>query len=169
MGVSGPVAFAVLLIASLVSFGMLYASGETLYSMMHRAETDHTAIALKMKTSELVLQNYTYDTNTNVTVYDITFTVLNAGNTLSPEKWTYIFDGFLDNTSVVGSTEKYLLPGEAINVTVQNMQKENGVVHSLVISTEVGCGLKIKWEWSGNVTDGSPQVIGSAWYCPVEG
>ncbi len=169
MGVSVPAAFAVLLIATLVSFGMLYVSSENAYSMVHEATEDYNQMALKVKTAELGLEGYTYTTLPNVTVYDITFNITNLGTTLSPPKWTYIYDGDLTASKVLASGDEYLLPGEWTTVTVQNLQKDPTDVHSLVISTEVGCGLKIKWRWEGNTTNGSPRVISSAWYCPVEG
>ncbi len=169
MGVSGPAAFAVLLIAVTVSFGMLYASGETLYSMMKEAGSDYNEMVVKVRTSHLELVNYSYSTLPNATVYDMTFAILNAGSTLSPNEWGYIYDGMMDSTSVVGPSSEYLLPGETAQVSVINVPKVNGTAHSLVISTEIGCGLKIKWEWLGNATDGAPRVIGSAWYCPGEG
>jgi len=169
MGVSVPAAFAVLLIATLVSFGMLYVSSENAYSMVHQATEDYNQMALKAKTSELELTGYNYSTQSNVTVYDITFNITNEGSTLSPAKWTYIYNGDLTTSKVLTSGREYLLPGEWMELTVQNLQKDQTVVNSLVISTEVGCGLKIKWKWVGNATNGSPQVISSAWYCPVEG
>jgi len=170
MGVSVPAAFAVILMAALVSFGMLYVSSENAYSMVHDATEDYNRMTIKTKTSELELAGYNYTTQPNVTVYDITFNVTNVGSTLSPSRWTFIYDGVVTNTAVLISSSKiYLLPGEWIGVTVQNLQKDATQVHSLVISTEVGCGLKIKWKWVGNTTNGSPQVVSSAWYCPVEG
>jgi len=169
MGVSGPVVFAVLLISTIVSFGMLYASGESAYSMFHKASVEYNAMQLKLRTAELKLVNYSCQTLPNLTVYDISFNITNAGSILSPPKWVYIYDGELAGASVVGPAVKYVLPGENVVVTVQNVPKVANVTHSLVISTEVGCALKIKWEWVGNSTNGWPQVIGSAWYCPVEG
>ncbi|WP_457750909.1 hypothetical protein [Thermococcus sp.] len=169
MGVSGPVVFAVLLISTIVSFGMLYASGESVYSMFHKASLEYNAMQLKLHTAELKLMNYSYQTLPNLTVYDISFNITNTGSTLSPVKWAYIYDGEIGSTSVVGPTLKYVLPGDNVVVTVQNVLKVANVTHSLVVSTEVGCGLKIKWEWVGNSTNGWPRVIGSAWYCPVEG
>ncbi|MCD6373708.1 MAG: hypothetical protein J7L37_09250 [Thermococcus sp.] len=169
MGLSVPAAFAVLLMATLVSFGVLYVSSENAYSLMRHAAEDYNQMVLKAKTSELELTGYSYSTQPNVTVYDITFNITNEGSILSPVKWVYIYNGGLTGSKVLTSNRKYLLPGEWIGVTVQNLQKDRTQVHSLVISTEVGCALKIKWEWIGNATSGSPQVISSAWYCPVEG
>ncbi|WP_258084072.1 hypothetical protein [Thermococcus thermotolerans] len=167
MGVSVPAAFAVLLIAMLVSFGMLYVSSENAYSMVHEATDDYNRMVLRTKTSELELTGYNYTVGTGF--YDITFNITNRGSTLSPVRWTYIFDGIVTTTSVVAPGREYLLPGEWTAVTVQNLQTDPTITYSLVVSTEVGCGLKIKWKWVGNTTNGSPQVVSSAWYCPVEG
>ncbi len=167
MGVSVPAAFAVLLIAMLVSFGMLYVSSENAYSIVHEATEDYNQMVLRTKTSELELTGYNY--TVGVGFYDITFNITNQGSTLSPARWTYIFDGVVTTTSVVAPSREYLLPGEWTTVTVQNLQVDPTITYSLVVSTEVGCGLKIKWKWVGNTTNGSPQVVSSAWYCPVEG
>jgi len=169
MGVSGPVAFAVLLIATLVSFGMLYSSGENAYFMIHEAGADYNSMVLKTKTAELALVGYNYTTQSSVLVYDITFNVTNRGCTLEPGKWAFLYNGEIDNSSVLLNAGKYLLPGQQFNITVQNVPKVANETQSLVISTEVGCGLKIQWEWVGNSTNGSPRVTGSAWYCPGEG
>lgn len=167
MGVSVPAAFAVLLIATLVSFGMLYVSSENAYSMVHQATEDYNQMVLKAKTSKLELTGYNYTIVTGF--YDITFNITNEGSTLSPAKWTYIYNGDLAASEILTSSREYLLPGEWMELTVQNLRMNQTLVNSLVISTEVGCGLKIKWKWVGNATNGSPQVISSAWYCPVEG
>ncbi|NJE04846.1 hypothetical protein E3E36_01500 [Thermococcus sp. M36] len=169
MGVSVPAAFAVVLIAALVSFGVLYVSSENAYSEIHGALEDYNRMVLKERTIRLELSGYSFATLSNVTVYDITFNITNAGSVTSPTRWAFIYDGVIAAPSVVSPRTEYLLPGEWANVTVLNVQKDPGVVHSLVVSTEVGCALKVKWEWVGNTTSGAPQVVSSAWYCPVEG
>ncbi|CAD5244570.1 hypothetical protein [Thermococcus camini] len=169
MGLSVPAAFAVIVTAALVSFGLLYTSGESAYSMIHEAGEDYNQMVLRAKTAELALSSYNYTTDGTVLVYDMTFNLTNEGTTLSPARWAFIYDGRLDDSAILISGDEYLLPGDSMTVTVQNIPKVELEVHSLVISTEVGCALKVKWEWVGNRTNGSPRVVGSAWYCPVEG
>ncbi|WP_297464257.1 hypothetical protein [Thermococcus sp.] len=136
--------------------------------MIHGAAEDYNRMVIVERTAELELGNYTYETLPDLTVYDITFNITSAGSTLSPPEWAFIYDGTLVDSKVRVSGGKYLLPGEWLTVTVQNVPKDTGV-HALVVSTEVGCGLKIKWRWVGNAANGSPRVIGGAWYCPVGG
>ncbi|WP_297069047.1 hypothetical protein [Thermococcus sp.] len=169
MGLSVSVTFAILLTATLVSFGILYTSFENAYISLHEASTDQNAALLKMRTALLELSSYRNTTLGNVSFYDVNFTLTNAGCTLSPPKWRFVYDGTYDTFSdIVVQDIEYLLPGDSINVTVQNVPKDS-TVHSLVINTGTGCSMKIKWEWVGNQTQGSAEVLGSAWYCPVEG
>ncbi|WP_297439383.1 hypothetical protein [Thermococcus sp.] len=169
MGLSVSATFAILLTATLVSFGMLYTSFENAYTLVHEASADQNAALLKAKTAMLELSSYSNTTLDNVSFYDINFTLTNDGCTLSPPQWRFVYDGTYDTTSdVVVQDEEYLFPGDSINVTVQNVPKDS-TVHSLVINTETGCNMKIKWKWVGNQTQGTAEVLSSAWYCPVEG
>ncbi len=170
MGFSVSAAFALLLTAALVSAGTLYLAAENAYSQISAASSDHNSALLMARTSLLEAGLYNYSTISGISLYNITFNITNRGSTLSPGRWSFIYDGTLVTTSGTVSVQNtpYLLPGETTLVTVQNVPKDT-VVHSLVISTETGCSLKIKWEWTGNTTVGSPRLVTTAWYCPVEG
>lgn len=170
MGFSVSAAFALLLTAALVSAGTLYLAMENAYSQISAASSDYDSALLMAKTSLLEADIYNYSTISGIPLYNITFNITNRGSTLSPGKWSFIYDGSFVTASgtVYIQNTQYLLPGEVTLVTVQNVPKDT-VVHSLVISTETGCSLKIKWEWVGNTTTGSPQLVTTAWYCPVEG
>ena len=170
MGFSVSVAFAILFTAALVSAGMLYVAVENTYTQVSTATSDYNSAFLKAKTSMLEAGLYNYSTISGISLYNVTFNITNRGTTLSPGKWSFIYDGNLVTTSGTVEIEykTYLLPGEVILLTVQNVPKDS-TIHSLVVSTETGCSLKIKWEWTGNTTVGEPELILSAWYCPVEG
>lgn len=170
MGFSVSAAFAILFTATLLSIGMLYVTTENVYEHVKEATSDYNNALLKAKTSFLEADLYNYSTIPGISLYNITFNVTNKGTTLSPKEWSFIYNGSLVTaTGVVDIENKpYLLPGEVILVTVQNVPKDT-LVHSLIINTETGCSLKIKWEWVGNTTVGSPKLLISAWYCPVEG
>ncbi|MDI3476084.1 MAG: archaeal flagellar protein FlaF [Thermococcaceae archaeon] len=169
MGFSVSAAFAVIAVAVIASFGVIYASGENAYFSIMEASEEHSLQLTKIQTAELELVDYNYTARSDIPLYDIWFEIMNSGTTLSPNQWVVIYDGNLGSPSVTLPAREYLLPGEELNVTVQNIPKDPNVTHALVISTETGCALKVKWVWSGNSTNGSPQVVGSAWYCPLEG
>ncbi len=166
MGFSVSAAFAILMMGALVSIGVLYTAFENSYHSIKTAGYYHQAQLVKQQDSRLRLTSYNYTTSSLVALYDVTFNLTNKGSTLEPGKWQFIYDGVYDNVSVSVQNVTYLFPGEGILVTVQNVPK-NSSVQSLIVNTEVGCNLMIKWVW--NVTTGSPQVLSSAWYCPVGG
>ncbi len=170
MGFSVSATFAILFTATLLSIGILYVATENAFGYVKEATSDYNNAFLKAKTSLLEGDLYNYSTISGISLYNITFNVTNEGTTLSPKEWSFIYDGNLVTTAGVVDiqNESYLLPGEVILVTVQNVPKDT-LVHSLVINTETGCNLKINWEWVGNITVGWPKLLVSAWYCPVEG
>lgn len=171
MGFSVSAAFAILFTSALVALGMLYTSFENTYVSVLDASSYHDEAMISMKNSRLSLSDYTYSTNSNVSVYDITFNLTNEGATLSPNLWNFIYDGNLNSVSVVLQNKEYVLPGEWISITVQNIPKTTEI-HSLVTVVDNGCSLKIKWKWQwldSNQTQGEPVVINDAWYCPLEG
>ncbi len=166
MGFSVSAAFAILAIGALISFGMLYTAFENSYSSVQGASYYHQAQLIKQQNSRLRLSSYTYNTSSLVSLYDITFNLTNGGTTLEPMKWSFIYNGVYDSSTVTVQNLTYLFPDESISVTVQDVPK-NSTVQSLVINTDVGCNLIIKWIW--NSTTSRPQILGTAWYCPVGG
>jgi len=166
VGFSVSAAFAILVIGALVSFGLLYTTFENSYTSIQGASYYHQRQLIEQQNAKLELSSYSYNTSSLVALYDVTFNLTNRGTTLEPGKWSFIYDGIYDNTSVTVQNLTYLFPGASITVTVQDVPK-NASVQSLVINTEVGCSLMIKWIWNG--TTNSPQVLNTAWYCPVGG
>jgi len=171
MGFSVSVTFAILFTSALVALGMLYTSFENTYISVLDASSYHDESMINMKDSRLSLNNYAYETNSNVSVYDITFNLTNEGVTLSPNLWNFIYDGNLNSVNVVVQDKEYVLPGEWISITVQNVPKTTDT-HSIITVVGNGCSLKIKWRWEwldSNRTQGEAVVISDAWYCPLEG
>ncbi|RLF78144.1 hypothetical protein [Palaeococcus sp. (in: euryarchaeotes)] len=171
MGFSVSATFAILFTSALVAFGMLYTSFENTYISVLDASNYHDEAMVNLKNSRLSLNDYTYETNSNVSVYDITFNLTNEGGTLSPDLWNFIYDGNLNSVDVAVQNKEYVLPGEWITITVQNVPKTTDI-HSLVTVVDNGCSLKIKWQWEWldpNQTQGEAVIISDAWYCPLEG
>ena len=78
MGFSVSATFAILFTSALVAFGMLYTSFENTYISVLDASNYHDEAMVNLKNSRLSLNDYTYETNSNVSVYDITFNLTNV-------------------------------------------------------------------------------------------
>lgn len=168
MGFSVSAAFSIIVVSALLMASLLYTSFENTYIEINKAEEEHENAKINLLNQRLDA-NWSYQEGAGD--YTMYFNITNNGITLRPQYWSILYDGIINSNYVSLESRRYLLPGEVIGLNVTNIPKTSGV-HSLVVTTEYGCSLKIKWEWvwiDQNQTIGEVRVLSESWYCTLEG
>lgn len=168
MGFSVSAAFSIIVVSALLMISLLYTSFENTYIEISKAKEEHENAKINLLNQRLDA-NCTYQEGTSD--YSMYFNITNNGITLRPQYWNILYDGSINSNYVSLESREYLLPGETIGLNVTNIPKINEI-HSLVVTTEYGCSLKIKWEWvwiDQDQTIGEVRVLSESWYCTLEG